>query len=170
MFIGSVGGLDRSSDSRSRAIPDGALVTCWLSLEESLVSLLSQSLRHSASTKFQNAYRARSFRFRLMAIILHVRFSIRSWLGNCSLVLLYSFHIWVTNGSFFCISSGGPKSALDASSRQPGKKASRRSSLRVWLRSGEISSLPLDGGKPLPDDGVDGGGRVDCDDDGGRGW
>lgn len=53
MFMGSVGwGLDRSRDSRSRAIPDGALVTCWFSLEESLVSFLSQSLRLGASTKF----------------------------------------------------------------------------------------------------------------------
>lgn len=53
MFIGSEGGrLDRSRDSRSCAIPDGALVTCWFSLEESLVSLRSQSLRHGASTKF----------------------------------------------------------------------------------------------------------------------
>lgn len=43
---------------------------------------------------------------RFIAIIRHVRFSNRSWLGSRVLVLLYSFHICVPNGSFRLISSG----------------------------------------------------------------
>lgn len=43
---------------------------------------------------------------RFIAIIRHVRFSNRSWLGSRVLVLLYSFHICVPNGSFRFISSG----------------------------------------------------------------
>ena len=83
----------------------------------------------------------------------------------------------MANGSFFCISSGGPRSALVASSRQSGKKASRRSSSRVWLCSDEISSLPRNWLARLPvmpgDDGGGVGGDSDergaCDDDG-CGW
>lgn len=77
-------------------------------------------------------------------------------------------------GSFFCISSGSARSALEASSFQSEKKASRRSSLRVCLFSGEISSLSLTGatrsGKVDCLDGLcDGGGcagQKNCDDGG----
>lgn len=146
MFIGSSSvlycGPDKSKDLRNLAIPDGALEFCWFRLTSK-----GQSRPGTACAKALlrcNTYRAcsRSLRFRLMAIIRHVRFSIRSWLGNCVLVLLYSFHICVASGSCFCISSGGLRSALAASSRQSGKKASRRSSLRGSWFLNEVSSLP----------------------------
>lgn len=90
-------------------------------------------------------YRAASscLRFRkFIAIIRQVRFSIRSWLGNCFLVLLYNLHICVANGSFFCISSGLSSSSPAASSFQVGKKLSRSNSLRA-LDAAEKSSLSM---------------------------
>ena len=68
----------------------------------------------------------------------------RSWLGNCFLVLLYSLHIWVASGSFFCISSGLSSSSPAASSFHVGKKLSRSNSLRALIAA-EKSSLS----KPL---------------------
>ncbi len=47
----------------------------------------------------------------------------------------------VPSGSFFCISPGSPRSALEASSLQSVKNASRKRFLRVCLFSGEIFSL-----------------------------
>ena len=82
-----------------------------------------------------------SLRFKLMAIIRQVKFSMRSWFGNCVFVLLYSFHICVAKGSFLCISSGCSRSALEASSFQFGKNASRSNSLRAILGSVWGSSL-----------------------------
>ena len=64
----------------------------------------------------------------------------RSWLGNCFLVLLYNLHICVASGSFFCISSGLSSSSLVASSFHVGKKLSRSNSLRA-LFAAEKSSL-----------------------------
>lgn len=85
---------------------------------------------------------SRSLRFRFMAIIRQVKFSIRSWLGSWVFVLLYNFHICVASGSFFCISSGWSRSEpAPAASFQFGKKASRRSSLRATECSGDKSSL-----------------------------
>ena len=81
-------------------------------------------------------------RFRkLIAIMRQVRFSIRSWFGNCFFVLLYNLHICVANGSFFCISSGLSSSSPAVSSFQVGKKDSRSNSLRAALFSAERSSL-----------------------------
>ena len=76
-----------------------------------------------------------------MAIILHVRFSMRSWFGNCVFVLLYSFQICVAKGSCFCISAGLPRPALAASSFQSGKNDSQSKSLRVFRFSFEGSRL-----------------------------
>lgn len=56
--------------------------------------------------------RSRSARRMLMAIMRHVKFSMRSALGSCVLVLLYSFQIWVPSGSLRCSSSGDAMWAL----------------------------------------------------------
>lgn len=82
-----------------------------------------------------------SARFVLIAIILHVRFLMRSAFGNWVLALLYSFHIWMANGSFFCISSGLSRLAPPASFFQVGKKLSSSTPLRAAASDGEKSSL-----------------------------
>lgn len=79
-----------------------------------------------------------------MAIIRQVRFSMRSWLGRRDLVRLYSFHIWVPRGSFFCNSSGLSNAAEPASSFHSGKTASRNSnSFRATVSEVERSRLGL---------------------------
>ena len=80
-------------------------------------------------------------RFLLIAIILHVKFFMRSAFGNWVLALLYSFHIWMANGSFFCISSGLSRLAPPASFFQVGKKLSSSTPLRAAASDGEKSSL-----------------------------
>lgn len=84
------GALDWSTDCRSCAMPEGALVfALW---RVSLVGDLSvTSLVEPAPDKFRmtNSFAcSRSLRFKLMAIIRQVRFSMRSWFGNCVFVLL----------------------------------------------------------------------------------
>ena len=88
-----------------------------------------------------------SLRFKFIAIIRHVKFSSRSWLGNRVLVLLYSFHICVPKGSLRLISSGLSLSIVEsppAASFHAGKTDSRKSS---WLRAdaseATVSSLLL---------------------------
>lgn len=82
IFMASGSGVwdDRSMDSRSFAMPDGALVGCWFALN---ILHVSQELRTTSVTS-NPAYRAcsRSLRFRFIDIMRHVKFSIRSWLGN----------------------------------------------------------------------------------------
>lgn len=82
-----------------------------------------------------------SWSFMLIAIILHVKFFMRSAFGNWILALLYSFHIWMPNGSFFCISSGLSRLAPPASFFQVGKKLSSSTPLRAAASDGEKSSL-----------------------------
>ena len=74
------------------------------------------------------------WRRRFMDIMRQVRFSIRSALGSCDLVLLYNFHICAPNGSLRCSSSGD-----SASSRA--KTESRSRPFRPGDSMGEISSL-----------------------------
>lgn len=123
-------------------MPEGALVVCCANLTGRDVSQGSSWQRATVKLGVTNlARRSCSLRFRFMAIILHVKFSIRSWFGSCVFVLLYSFHIWVPSGSFFCISSGWSRPALVASSRQSGKTASPRTLLRARWFSTERASL-----------------------------
>lgn len=70
-----------------------------------------------------------------------VRFSMRSALGSCVLVLLYSFHIWVARGSLRCISSADPVTPTSPSSLQLSKKESRSRPLRAAESDGDRSSL-----------------------------
>ncbi len=100
----------RSSDCRILAMPEGALDVC----SANLPGLRVRKWLHHATNGPGATNLARSFssclRLRFMAIILHVRFSNRSWFGSWVFVLLYNFHIWVPRGSFFCISSGRSRS------------------------------------------------------------
>ena len=76
-----------------------------------------------------------------IAIMRHVRFSTRSWFGNCVLVLLYNLHICIPNGSLICISSGLSSSSPPVSSFQVGKKLSRINSFHARRSVAEVSSL-----------------------------
>ena len=78
MFMASGSGVfETSTDSRSLAIPEGALVGCWLALQMRLsVQTLGAHVRSSECQTYRAC--SRSLRFRFMAIILQVRFSIRS--------------------------------------------------------------------------------------------
>jgi hypothetical protein len=77
----------------------------------------------------------------LIAIILQVKFSMRSAFGSWFLALLYNFHIWVASGSFFCISSGLSKSAPTASFLNVGNRESSSMPLRAAVSAGVSSSL-----------------------------
>ena len=75
-------------------------------------------------------YRACICSFRnVIAIILQVKFSIRSAFGSTFFCLLYNFHTWVARGSFFCISSGDSSGILWTPPRC--SKEPLRSSLRA---------------------------------------
>lgn len=78
MFMASGSGvLDRSTDSRSFAIPEGALVGCWFALRSRLsVKVFCAKIALVRSQTYRAC--SRSLRFKFMAIILQVRFSIRS--------------------------------------------------------------------------------------------
>ena len=91
------GALDWSTDCRSCAMPEGALV--FMLWRDSLVGDLSVRMiilqaRSSVEPAVDELRRTNSFacsrslRFRLMAIIRQVRFSMRSWFGSCVFVLL----------------------------------------------------------------------------------
>lgn len=86
-------------------------------------------------------FSSRSF-LRLTCIIRHVKFSMRCWFGSWDFVRLYSFHIWVARGSFFCISSVLSTPSGEAPSFQSEKTASRRNSPREILFLADGSSLP----------------------------
>ena len=77
MFMASGSGVfELSTDSRSFAIPDGALVGCWLALMmRSSVKVFCAEV-HSWSQTYRAC--SLSLRFKFMAIILQVKFSIRS--------------------------------------------------------------------------------------------
>ena len=74
----------------------------------------------------------------------HDRFPMRSWLGKEFFVLLYSLHIWIPSGSFFCSSSGVSTStrlAVEASSRHGENNDGRSTLMRAPSAVGERSSL-----------------------------
>lgn len=77
----------------------------------------------------------------LIAIILQVKFSMRSAFGSWVLALVYSFHIWVASGSFFCMSSGLSKPAPPASFLKVGNRECSSMPLRAAVSAGVNSSL-----------------------------
>ena len=89
MFMSSGLKLDLSFASRSWAIPEGAPVrSSWLLREG--VSCQPKSLPDKSEQAIET-YRAccsLSLRFRFIAIIRHVKLSMRSWLGSWALVRL----------------------------------------------------------------------------------
>jgi hypothetical protein len=91
----------------------------------------------------KNTYRAcsRSLRLKLMAIIRQVRFSMRSWLGNWDLVLVYSFQIWVARGSFLCISSAESGGAPSCQSGKTDSRNSPPSVMPSWSEKSSVSTL-----------------------------
>lgn len=84
-----------------------------------------------------------------MAIIRHVRFSMRSALGSCVFAREYSFHICVPSGSFFCICSGDSAPGLPASLPNAGNMASWSTPRRAESCDDEISMVSLGRAKSM---------------------
>jgi hypothetical protein len=68
--------------------------------------------------------RSISARRMFMAIIRHVKFSMRSALGSCVFAREYNFQICVPSGSFFCSCSGDSTLGVPASLPNAGNMAS----------------------------------------------
>ena len=79
---------------------------------------------------FTRTHQTLCSRFRAIAIILQERFSIRSAFGRLCFCLLYSLHICVARGSFFCNVSGS-SSWIKAFVQVCGPRLFLRSSLRA---------------------------------------
>lgn len=159
MFIDSdgvpaSGALPPSIDFRSWAMPLGAglLGAGVLDIASLDHAMVSERLRaHNVAPSSGGAIKAEpgathplrsiSILLRFIAIIRHVKFSMRSALGNWDLALLYSFHTCDIRGSCRCISSGLARAGLAASSFHIGTNESCSTPLRAAASEGERSSL-----------------------------